>query len=176
MGPPGSLGGNAQRGPRTATQQAMVVWCSGPADRQRAGSASPNSMDRKPAHPDTEGIADDSRSEYREHQRPARGRAGSLAPNFLSLTWRMMASPVWATRLLSDLFSFSQETSSRFNLALPFRSDFQSVGWSIFGTATGFHSPPAIRPRSAAPSFHCRTSCTDKKPYPSRNGTRAGLR
>jgi hypothetical protein len=109
--PPGSLGGNAQRGPRTATRQAMVAQCSPSPIGRGPNSASPKSMGRKPPHPDAEGIADDSGDEYGEHQRPdaktvmefhwistagqpqqaaphrkSKVESESLAPYFLSLT------------------------------------------------------------------------------------------
>ena len=71
VGPPGSLGGNAQRGPRTATRQAMDARRS-PSPRARGpSSAPPNSMGQKPSHPDAECIADDVGDENGEHQRPA---------------------------------------------------------------------------------------------------------
>jgi hypothetical protein len=71
VGPPGSLGGNAQRGPRTVTRQAMVAQCSPSPTGRGPGSASPNSMRRKPPHPNTEGIADDGGDENDEHRCPA---------------------------------------------------------------------------------------------------------
>jgi hypothetical protein len=70
--PPGSLGGNAQRGLRTATRRTMVAQCS-PSATEPEGPrvASPNSMRRKPSHPDAKGIADDGGDENGKHQRPA---------------------------------------------------------------------------------------------------------
>src|ERR1700730_594913 len=69
---PGSLGGNAQRGLRTATRRTMVAQCSpSAAEPEGPRIASPNSMRRKPSHPDAEGIADDGGDENGKHQRPA---------------------------------------------------------------------------------------------------------
>ena len=49
----------------------MVAQCSPSPTGTGPSGASPNSMGRKPPHPDAEGIADDGGDEQGEHQRPA---------------------------------------------------------------------------------------------------------
>ncbi len=70
--PPGSLGGNAQRGFRTATRRTMVAQCP-PSATEAEGPriASPNFNASEAIHPDAEGIADDGGDENGKHQRPA---------------------------------------------------------------------------------------------------------
>ena len=106
-------------------------------------SASPNSMRRKPPHPDAQGIADDGGDENGEHQRPAakvvievhrwipsaaltvagtEGRSRERKPCALLLVLDVTYDgfAYMGDKVIERLFSFSQESSSRFNLALSF--------------------------------------------------------
>ena len=163
-------------------------------------SASPNSMRRKPPHPDAEGIADDGGDENGEHQRPAAkivtkvNRISTVAASpkpahrkqsrqrkfcalllVLDVTYDGFA--YMGDKVIERPVFFLASVELAFHLALSFWSDFHSVGWSILGTAIGFHSLPTVLiGLPPALSFRCRTSCTDRKPYPSRNRARVGLR
>jgi len=85
VGPPDSLGGNAQRGPRTATRRARVAKCSPSPIGQRAGSTSPNFDSSKATHRDAEGIEHDGENEDGEQQRSAaKGAAKTHRVNTVS--------------------------------------------------------------------------------------------
>ena len=71
MGPPGSLGGTPKVGPGRRRDKQWSANAHPLQSDRGPSTASPNSMRRKPSHPDAEGIADDGGNKNGEHRRPA---------------------------------------------------------------------------------------------------------